>query len=107
MCVPRPSRHCTSSLVDASGSTDGWISGRHRAIDVEREALLLVSMALQTLGEPFAVLAFSGEGPHGVTLRALRISAKTIAMRLRCASPHWSLSATRAQARLSAMLRLC
>ncbi len=70
----RPGRRsiALSLLVDASGSTDGWIGGHHRVIDVEREALLLVSMALQTLGEPFAVLAFSGEGPHGVTLRALK-----------------------------------
>ena len=70
----RPGRRsiALSLLVDASGSTDGWIGGRHRVIDVEREALLLVSMALQTLGEPFAVMAFSGEGPHGVTLRVLK-----------------------------------
>ena len=70
----RPGRRsiALSLLVDASGSTDGWIGGRRRVIDVEREALLLVCMALQTLGEPFAVMAFSGEGPHGVTLRVLK-----------------------------------
>jgi nitric oxide reductase NorD protein len=70
----RPGRRsiAISLLVDASGSTDGWISGRHRVIDVEREALLLVCMALQGLGEPFSVMAFSGEGPHGVVLRMLK-----------------------------------
>jgi nitric oxide reductase NorD protein len=70
----RPGRRniAISLLVDASGSTDGWISGRHRVIDVEREALLLVCMALQGLAEPFSAMAFSGEGPHGVTLRMLK-----------------------------------
>ena len=56
-------------------------------IDVEREALLLVTMALQSLGEPFAVMAFSGEGPHGVTLRVLKVH-EAFAMMLHCVSPH-------------------
>lgn len=59
-------------LVDASGSTDGFIGGNRRIIDVEREALLLVCVALEGIGEPFSVMAFSGEGPHGVTLRMLK-----------------------------------
>src|SRR5690606_34335304 len=56
-----------SLLIDISGSTDGWVSRNHRIIDVEREALLLVCIALESMGEPFSILAFSGEGPHGVT----------------------------------------
>jgi nitric oxide reductase NorD protein len=59
-------------LVDISGSTDGWIAANKRVIDVEREALLLVSIALQGLREPYSVLAFSGEGPHGVRLRSVK-----------------------------------
>lgn len=59
-------------LVDASGSTDGFIGNGRRVIDVEREALLLVCTALQGLGEPFCVAAFSGEGPHGVSMRMLK-----------------------------------
>ena len=59
-------------LVDASGSTDGFIGDGRRVIDVEREALLLVCMALQGLGEPFCVMSFSGEGPHGVSMRMLK-----------------------------------
>src|SRR5690606_42078727 len=39
-------------LIDASGSTDGWISSNRRVIDVEREALLLVCLAPEELGEP-------------------------------------------------------
>ncbi|HEX9171469.1 MAG TPA: VWA domain-containing protein [Telluria sp.] len=59
-------------LVDISGSTDGWVSGQCRVIDVEREALLMVCVALDGLGEPFSVLGFSGEGPNGVVVRAVK-----------------------------------
>lgn len=59
-------------LVDVSGSTDGWIAGLRRIIDVEREALLLVCIALDGLNDPHAVLAFSGEGPHGVVVRSVK-----------------------------------
>lgn len=61
-----------SLLIDASGSTDGWVSANRRVIDVEREALLLVCIALDGMGEPYSVHAFSGEGPHGVTVRELK-----------------------------------
>lgn len=59
-------------LIDISGSTDSWISAGKRIIDVQREALLLVSSALQGLAEPYSVLGFSGEGPHGVTIRVIK-----------------------------------
>lgn len=59
-------------LVDVSGSTDGWIAPGRRVIDVEREALLLVCIALDGLGEPFCVQAFSGEGPQGVVVRSVK-----------------------------------
>ena len=70
----RPARRniAVCLLVDASGSTDAFLGSGRRVIDVEREALLLVCVALQGLGEPFSVMAFSGEGPHGVTLRMLK-----------------------------------
>lgn len=55
-------------LIDISGSTDGWISNNRRVIDVEREALLLVCIALGAMGEAFSVQAFSGSGPAGVSL---------------------------------------
>ncbi len=59
-------------LVDISGSTDGWIAGDRRIIDVEREALLLVCIALEGMADPYAVFAFSGEGPHGVVVRPVK-----------------------------------
>ena len=59
-------------LIDVSGSTDGWISSGRRVIDVEREALLLVCIALGAMGEPYAVQAFSGHGPQSVSVRTLK-----------------------------------
>lgn len=59
-------------LIDISGSTDGWISANRRIIDVEREALLLVCIALDGMGEPYAVQAFSGEGPDAVIVRQVK-----------------------------------
>lgn len=59
-------------LVDVSGSTDGWIAQNRRVIDVEREALLLVCLALDGMGERFCVQAFSGEGPDGVVVREVK-----------------------------------
>ena len=41
-------------MVDMSGSTKGWIN------DAEREALILLSEALHTLGDRFAIYGFSG-----------------------------------------------
>lgn len=63
-------------LVDVSGSTDGWIAHGRRVIDVEREALLLVCIALDGMGERFCVLAFSGEGPQGVVVRSIKTFAE-------------------------------
>ncbi len=59
-------------LIDISGSTDGWISTNRRVIDVEREALLLVCIALESMGEPYSVLAFSGDGPRAVKVQQLK-----------------------------------
>ena len=41
-------------MVDMSGSTKGWIN------EAEREALILLAEALETLGDRFAVYGFSG-----------------------------------------------
>jgi nitric oxide reductase NorD protein len=59
-------------LVDVSGSTDGWIAPNRRVIDIEREALLLVCIALDSMDERFCVQAFSGEGPRGVMVRKVK-----------------------------------
>jgi nitric oxide reductase NorD protein len=59
-------------LIDISGSTDGWVSNHRRIIDVEREALLLVCLALESLGEPYTVQGFSGEGPNRVQMESIK-----------------------------------
>ena len=59
-------------LVDISGSTDSWIADGRRIIDVEKEALMLACEALDALGDPYTVLAFSGEGPRAVAIRAVK-----------------------------------
>jgi len=41
-------------MVDMSGSTKGWIN------DAEREALVLLCEALETLGDRYAIYGFSG-----------------------------------------------
>jgi nitric oxide reductase NorD protein len=58
-------------LLDTSGSTDTWVSGRARVIDVEKDALVCFCEALGALGDRHAVLSFSSHGPGGV--RVLRV----------------------------------
>ncbi len=59
-------------LVDVSASTDGWVAGDRRIVDVEKEALLIVTEALAALGDPHAIFAFSSAGPARVTLQVLK-----------------------------------
>ncbi len=59
-------------LVDASASTDGWVAGDRRIIDVEKEALLIVVEALAALGDPHAVMAFASAGAARVTVQVLK-----------------------------------
>jgi nitric oxide reductase NorD protein len=53
-------------LVDASGSTDAWVSRDARVIDVAKEAALCFSEALGAVGDRHAIYAFSGQGPGDV-----------------------------------------
>jgi len=59
-------------LIDISGSTEAWVSGKKRVIDIEREASLLVSVALEGMREPYCIQAYSGEGPNRVTVRTVK-----------------------------------
>ncbi|MBB5217560.1 nitric oxide reductase activation protein NorD [Parapusillimonas granuli] len=59
-------------LVDISGSTDSWLATSKRIIDVEREALLLVAIALESMGEPYSILAFSGPGAPNVSIYPIK-----------------------------------
>src|SRR5690606_31110465 len=80
-------------LVDISGSTDSYLGDSRRIIDVEREALLLVAIALQHLGEPYAIEAFSGDGPQGVTISTLKHfnepHSREVALRIAALEPQY------------------
>ncbi|MBI3812614.1 MAG: VWA domain-containing protein [Nitrospirae bacterium] len=54
-------------LIDMSGSTSRQIpSARRRVIEVEQEALILMSEALQAVGDTFAIYGFSGDSKDRV-----------------------------------------
>jgi nitric oxide reductase NorD protein len=70
----RPSRRelAVALLADVSASTDGWVSGNRRIVDVEKEALLVVCEALDALGDRYGIFAFSGEGAEDVSVLTLK-----------------------------------
>jgi len=70
----RPARRglAITLLVDVSGSTDTIVSGSRQVIDVEKTATLLACEALEALGDPYAVLAFSSRGARRVWLRTVK-----------------------------------
>ncbi len=55
-------------LVDASGSTDSWVSGSRTVLEVEKQATLVLCEALESLGDRYAVYAFSGRGARDVRI---------------------------------------
>jgi nitric oxide reductase NorD protein len=59
-------------LVDVSGSTRSPVSNGRTVLDVERMTLLLASEALDELGDPYAVLAFSSSGRHDVQVATVK-----------------------------------
>ena len=59
-------------LVDVSGSTRATLADGQTILDVERMTVLLASEALDALGDPYAVLAFSGCGAHDVQVRTVK-----------------------------------
>lgn len=70
----RPARRelAVALLVDVSASTDAWVSANRRIIDVEKDAVLVVIEALDTLGDPYALFAFSGQGADHVNVVQLK-----------------------------------
>ena len=66
----RPERRelTVALLVDISASTDSWVSGGQRIVDVEKDALFIVCEALGALGDPYAIFGFSGESAAHVSL---------------------------------------
>jgi len=70
----RPARRtlAIALLVDVSGSTRATVADGQTILDVERMTVLLASEALDALGDPYAVLAFSGVGAHDVQVRTVK-----------------------------------
>lgn len=70
----RPGRRelSVALLVDVSASTDSWVSGNQRIVDVEKDALLVVCEALDALGDPHAIFTFSGESADRVSITSLK-----------------------------------
>jgi nitric oxide reductase NorD protein len=70
----RPARRslAIALLIDVSASTDSWVAGNRRVIDVEKEALLVVGEALERLDDRYGIFAFSGEGPGGVRVQVVK-----------------------------------
>ena len=70
----RPARRtlAIALLVDVSGSTRATIADGQTILDVERMTVLLASEALDALGDPYTVLAFSGVGAHDVQVRTVK-----------------------------------
>ncbi len=60
-------------LVDLSGSTKQQLSGRGKSIlQVEKEALILLSRAVDAVGDAFALYGFSGQGKDAVRFYILK-----------------------------------
>ena len=70
----RPRRRDVSVafLIDASGSTDAWVSGGRSVLEVEKQATLVLCEALRSLGDRHGVYAFCGRGPRGVRVERLK-----------------------------------
>lgn len=83
--VTRPERRTMAILllVDVSGSTDSPVSPGRTVLDVERMTVLLASEALDALGDPYAVLAFSGSGRHDVRVDTVKSFAEHDPARVR------------------------
>jgi nitric oxide reductase NorD protein len=58
-------------LADASLSTDSWLDGR-RVLDVEQEALVMLSHALTACGDEHAIFAFTSRKRRDVRVSTLK-----------------------------------
>jgi nitric oxide reductase NorD protein len=70
----RPARRALAItlLVDVSGSTDAPVTPTTQVIDVEKEAVLLASEALDALGDPYALLTFASRGARRVRVLTIK-----------------------------------
>jgi nitric oxide reductase NorD protein len=59
-------------LMDASGSTDAWVSAGRRVLDLEKEATLVFCEALEALGDHYAIYAFASRGARQVRVSRVK-----------------------------------
>ncbi|MCY4614437.1 MAG: VWA domain-containing protein [Nitrospira sp.] len=60
-------------LVDMSGSTGRQLeTGQRRVIDMEKEGLIVLTEALEAIGDQYALYGFSGQGRHQVDFMVLK-----------------------------------
>jgi nitric oxide reductase NorD protein len=81
--LPRRREVAILLLVDISGSTSETV-GSDRIVDVEKRAVLLTGEALDALGDPYAVLAFSGRTSDNVRIRRIKGFAERNGDAVRC-----------------------
>lgn len=67
-------------LIDLSASTDSHLAEREdvRVIDVMKESLVLLSSALDTIGDTYAIYGFSSRGRHHVELYPVKSFAEPL-----------------------------
>jgi len=66
-------------LVDLSRSTSNFASGSgFTVLDVEKDAIVLFTQALETVGDAYAVAGFSGTGPLGVDYYCIKDFEETL-----------------------------
>lgn len=59
-------------LVDVSGSTSRRLESGKRVIDVEKEGLVLLCEALESVGDQYALYAYSGQGRTSVDFLTIK-----------------------------------
>jgi nitric oxide reductase NorD protein len=99
---PRRREVAVAFLIDTSGSTDAWVSGGRRVLDLEKEATLVFCEALEALGDQYAIYAFASRGARQVHVRRVKgfTEAYGVIVRQRIAGLH-----TQAYTRLGAPIR--
>jgi len=60
-----------SILIDVSLSTDAWVEDR-RVIDIEKEALLVLSHGLASCGDDYSIYSFTSHRRHRVWVNTLK-----------------------------------
>jgi nitric oxide reductase NorD protein len=69
-------------LVDLSASTEEKVNGR-RVLDIQKEAMVLMAEALDSLGDPYAVFGFSSDGRFRVDMFNVKDFNETYGDRVR------------------------